>query len=169
MDLGEPLQTCNCCAQVKLSGGGSAVRQLLGPPRALASLGDDRWIFWALITGDSPDDAGQQRIAATIPFAAEVGAERTEFCHGHPHEGVNAAKRRSLASTLTDIARRSRDAGGAFSLHQNTDQPVMELADVRELLDGMEQGVLDLTVDTAQLARSGSRIGRDSSTSSGHS
>ncbi|MCJ1704164.1 sugar phosphate isomerase/epimerase [Rathayibacter sp. VKM Ac-2926] len=125
------------------------------PSRALASLGEDPGIYSALITGDSLDEAGQERIAATIAFAAAVGAERIVFCHGHPHEGVDAAMRRSFASTLTDIASRSRDAGVAFSLHHHTDQPVMELADFREFFDGREPGVLGLTVDTAHLARSG--------------
>ncbi|KQQ05895.1 MULTISPECIES: sugar phosphate isomerase/epimerase family protein [unclassified Rathayibacter] len=125
------------------------------PSRALAELGDDPGIYSALITGDSLDEAGQERIGRTIAFAAAVGAERIVFCHGHPHDGVDASMRRSFARTLLEIAARSRGAGVAFSLHHHTDQPVMELTDFREFFDGVEPGVLGLTVDTAHLARSG--------------
>lgn len=125
------------------------------PARALEVLGTDPGTYSAVITGDAIDAAGRDRIRSTVAFAAAVGAERVVFCHGHPHEGVDAGLRRDFARTLTDIARESADAGVAFSLHHHTDQPVMELEDFREFFDGLEPGVLGLTVDTAHLARSG--------------
>ena len=128
---------------------------LAEPERALEELGSDPGIYSAVITGDSIDDEGRERIRRTIDFAAGVGAERIVFCHGHPHDGVDAAQRREFAQTLTEIARESVDRGVAFSLHHHTDQPVMVLEDFREFFDGLEPGVLGLTVDTAHLARSG--------------
>ena len=53
------------------------------------------------------------------------------------------------------MAASARDRGVAFSLHHHTDQPVMVLSDFHEFFEGMEPGVLGLTVDTAHLARSG--------------
>jgi sugar phosphate isomerase/epimerase len=135
---------------------GAQYAEFVGEPqRALDELGADPGIYSALITGDAIDEAGRERIRATIDFAAAVGAERIVFCHGHPHEGVDAAMRRDFARTLTEIAEESRERGVAFSLHHHTDQPVMELEDFREFFDGLEPGVLGLTVDTAHLARSG--------------
>lgn len=125
------------------------------PRRALDELGTDPGIYSAVIAGDAIDDEGRARIRETVSFAAAVGAERVVFCHGHPHEGVDADQRRAFARTLLDIAAESRDQGVAFSLHHHTDQPVMELADFREFFDGVEPGLLGLTVDTAHLARSG--------------
>jgi inosose dehydratase len=125
------------------------------PQRALDELGTDRGIYSAIITGDSIDDEGRQRIRRTIDFAAAVGAERVVFCHGHPHEGVDRELRQQFAATLTEIAKESADRGVAFSLHHHYDQPVMELEDFREFFDGLQPGVLGLTVDTAHLAKSG--------------
>ncbi|WP_285025442.1 sugar phosphate isomerase/epimerase [Plantibacter sp. ME-Dv--P-122b] len=124
------------------------------PARALDELGADPGIYSAVITGDSIDDDGRERIRATIGFAAGVGAERIVFCHGHPHLGVDADQRRAFARTLLDIAAEAGERGVAFSLHHHTDQPVMELTDFREFFDGVEPGLLGLTVDTAHLARS---------------
>lgn len=135
---------------------GAQYTDYLGSPqRALDELASDAGVYSAVITGDSIDEAGRDRIRGTIDFAAAVGAERIVFCHGHPHDGVDAALRREFAKTLTEIAIESRDRGVAFSLHHHTDQPVMVLEDFREFFDGLEPGVLGLTVDTAHLARSG--------------
>ncbi|NQX25839.1 sugar phosphate isomerase/epimerase [Microbacteriaceae bacterium VKM Ac-2854] len=135
---------------------GAQYAEFVGAPeRASAALGTDSGTYSAVITGDSIDADGRERIRSTVAFAAAVGAERVVFCHGHPHDGVDAGLRREFARILTDIARDSADAGVAFSLHHHTDQPVMELADFREFFDGLEPGVLGLTVDTAHLARSG--------------
>ena len=125
------------------------------PQRALDELGADAGTYSALITGDAIDAEGRERIRSSIAFAAAVGAERIVFCHGHPHEGVDAALRREFARTLTEIASESREAGVAFSLHHHVDQPVMVLEDFREFFDGLEPGVLGLTVDTAHLAKAG--------------
>jgi inosose dehydratase len=125
------------------------------PQRALDELGTDAGTYSAIITGDSIDEDGRARIRRTVDFAAAVGAERVVFCHGHPHEGVDAALRREFAGTLTEIAKEAADSGVAFSLHHHFDQPVMELEDFREFFDGLEPGVLGLTVDTAHLAKSG--------------
>jgi inosose dehydratase len=125
------------------------------PRRALDELGSDPGIYSAVITGDSIDTEGRARIRATIDFAAAVGAERVVFCHGHPHEGVDRQLRRQFARSLTEIAKESADRGVAFSLHHHYDQPVMVLEDFREFFDGLQPGVLGLTVDTAHLAKSG--------------
>lgn len=79
------------------------------PSRALAELGDDPGIYSALITGDSLDEAGQERIGRTIAFAAAVGAERIVFCHGHPHEGwMLRCGGRSPARCSTSLRGRER-------------------------------------------------------------
>lgn len=125
------------------------------PQRALDELGSNVGTYSALITGDAIDAEGRERIRSSIAFASAVGAERIVFCHGHPHDGVDAALRREFARTLSEIARESRDAGVAFSLHHHVGQPVEQLADFREFFDGLEPGVLGLTVDTAHLAKAG--------------
>jgi sugar phosphate isomerase/epimerase len=135
--------------------GAQYARYLDAPKRALDELGTDAGIYSGLIAGDSLDPDGLARVDRTIDFAAAVGAERIIFCHGHPHEGVDRELRRSFARTLTEVAAGARDRGVAFSLHHHTGQPVMVLSDFDEFFDGMEPGVLGLTVDTAHLARSG--------------
>ncbi|GAA1980192.1 sugar phosphate isomerase/epimerase [Microbacterium pumilum] len=125
------------------------------PERALDELGTDVGIYSGLIMGDSLDPQGLARIDKVIDFAATVGAERIIFCHGHPHEGVDRELRRSFAQTLAGVAASAHDRGVRFSLHHHTDQPVMVLSDFHEFFEGMEPGLLGLTVDTAHLARSG--------------
>ena len=135
--------------------GAQYAQYLDAPQRALDEWGTDAGIYSGLIAGDSLDPDGLARIDKTIDFAAAVGAERIVFCHGHPHEGVDRELRRSFARILTEVAVSARDRGVAFSLHHHTDQPVMVLSDFHEFFEGMEPGVLGLTVDTAHLARSG--------------
>jgi inosose dehydratase len=125
------------------------------PQRALDELGTDPGIYSAIITGDSIDDEGRERIRRTVDFAAIVGAERIVFCHGHPNVGVDREMRQTFARILADIAKEATDRGVAFSLHHHYDQPVMRLEDFREFFEGLEPGELGLTVDTAHLAKSG--------------
>jgi sugar phosphate isomerase/epimerase len=101
------------------------------------------------------DELDDDRLAAVIDFASEVGTELVVFCHNRSREGVTRADREHLARRLSVHGKRAQEAGIRLSLHHHFDQPVMLPEDVREFWAAVEPGAVGLTGDTAHLAKSG--------------
>jgi len=101
------------------------------------------------------DELDDDRLAAVIDFAAQVGTGLVVFCHNRSRDGVTRSDREAIARQLAAHGERARDGGIRLSLHHHFDQPVMLPDDVREFWAAIEPGTIGLTVDTAHLAKSG--------------
>ncbi len=120
----------------------------------------DRWgstpgIASGLIAGGRLDPAGVADLEAVIRFGAAVGSERVIFCHGVSRRTVDDDDIVAFSHTLAEIGRRARSLGVQLSLHHHYDQPVMYRPDFDRFFDGIDDGAVTLTVDTAHLVKSG--------------
>lgn len=125
------------------------------PKEFLELIEDDRGIVSALITNDTLDPAGLERLDALVDFAAAVGAERIVYCNKRDRAEIQEADIAESARVLSRAGRRARDVGVAISLHHHFGQPVMYRPDFDVFFDAVQDDAVGLTIDTGHLARSG--------------
>ncbi len=125
------------------------------PGRFTERWGSTPGIASGLITGGRLDAAGVADLQAVIRFGAAVGSERVIFCHGEPRTEVDDDDIVAFSRTLAEIGRRARSLGVQLSLHHHYGQPVMYRSDFDRFFDGIDDGAVTLTVDTAHLVKSG--------------
>jgi len=128
---------------------------LENPAGFLAEFGDDPGLTSALITNDTLDEAGVERLRTLVRFAAGVRAERIIYCNKRPREGVTEADIVESARILSRVGKEAADQGVALSLHHHYDQPVMYRPDFDVFFDAVVDGAVGLTVDTGHLIKCG--------------
>jgi sugar phosphate isomerase/epimerase len=121
------------------------------PERFLADWGDYPGAASALITGGT--DVGSLR--RVFSFGRRVGTEIVVLCLGVAREGLTAGDIQELASLVSLLGLEAQDYGLRLSLHHHYDQPVMYREDFDIFFDGVREGSVGLTVDTAHLVKSG--------------
>jgi sugar phosphate isomerase/epimerase len=135
--------------------GGQYAASLAHAGRFREEWSSDAGVVSALITGGTLDLPGILSLRRLIRFAAAVGSERIDFCHGIPRSSVTAGDLGEFARRLGALALESREKGVALSLHHHYDQPVMHRPDFDHFFSAAPPGSVGLTVDTAHLVKSG--------------
>jgi inosose dehydratase len=125
------------------------------PAGFLAELSDDPGVTSALITNDTLDEPGQQRLAKLIDFAVAVGAERIVYCNKRDRDTVDEASIASSARILSGFGARALDRGVKISLHHHFNQPVMYRPDFDVFFEAITPGTVGLTIDTGHLIKCG--------------
>ncbi|BCB75262.1 hypothetical protein GCM10022251_33820 [Phytohabitans flavus] len=125
------------------------------PAAFVAEFGDDTGLTSALISNDSLDEAGVERLRALVRFAAAVRSERIVYCNKRSRENVTDADIAESARILSRVGKEAADQGVAISLHHHYDQPVMHRPDFDVFFDAVVDGAVGLTVDTGHLLKCG--------------